>query len=96
LSKGILIKNSELFHSIFFSQQECDRAVNSDAPARTTKEIRVDMQIRALPMAGKGCVKVCEVCLYGGIINTDYSNEQGKLASFTVLMSILSIRLLWT
>jgi hypothetical protein len=79
-----LDKNAEAFHTVLFSQEKCDQLAMVVVPDRTTKEIRIEMQIRALEKAGTGRVKVCELNPLNDVIKIGYSNETDKIASFYV------------
>lgn len=68
------------FHSVLFSQENCDNSLAKPANQRTEQEVRVAMQIRELEQVGKGTVTVCREKIYNGSINLLYTNEIEKRA----------------
>ena len=77
-------KNAEPFHAVLFSQKKCDQLAVSPTPERMTKDVSVEMKIRALEKAGTGRVKVCELEPLNSVIKIGYSNEANEVATFYV------------
>ncbi len=75
-----LDKDLEQFYSIVFSQENCNKAITTALPQRTEGDVRTEMQIRELNMAGTGTVTVCKEDLYNGSLTVFYSNESEKRA----------------
>lgn len=73
-----LDKDLKLFHSIVFSQDNCDHATAT--AKKIEEEVRTELQIKELNLAGTGQVTVCRDSRYNGSITVFYTNEIEKRA----------------